>query len=304
MKTKFFFLSVLILSLVNTGCDKDEKPEYLAYPKLTISSESYKLEYGEKTVIHISALNTDSIISDLPGAFKLDGSFNGSVETPELTLTTTYHFKAFGNGKVSEMILVITINEVDLSVTATPTNLIGAGTVLISWSSTNADSIKSDLPGVTGISGSLEIIPQTSGTYTYTFFAYGKGNRTTSKDVSFSVLLPTPDEALLCLAPWKMVKLQFQDTPEDTLREVEIYECLKDNLFTFYFNPNLAIYNTGEIHCYEDEPQNQQGEWTLIGDILNTGSDSFIKTLTEDTLVYWYHTGGAIQKTFETWIHP
>ncbi len=120
------------------------------------------------------------------------------------------------------------------------------------------------------------------------------------------VILPTEDEALLCnFGSWNMVKLEFQHTPNDPWYEVEIYECQTDNLFTFYFNPNLVIYDTGEIPCFPDEPQSIPGTWSLTGNILKN-CDTYVNVgkLTQDTLVLWYHPGGVIQKTRETWVHP
>ncbi len=152
--------------------------------------------------------------------------------------------------------------------------------------STNADSVKSDLPGVTGISGSIEIIPQESGTYTYTFIAYGKGNRTTTKDVTFSAILPTEDEALLCFGTQQFTKLEFPDTLNNSWVEAELLECLKDDLLTFYFPIKSCIYDKGQIGCYPEEPQYAQGVWSLAGDTLTIDDTKCqITILTEDTLI-------------------
>jgi len=304
--SRFFIFILFLFAFVR--CEKPgNSGEDAKVPSLTVNANPSTIESGSSTMISITANNTDSVTSDLPGATNIAGAVNKSVTTPVLTATTTYLFKAYGkNGKVVAKNVTITVTQKPekptLVLTANPDTLpVGGGIVMITWTYTNTDKIIFN-----GVSLMLngymctDILTKDS---TFTFTARGPGGETTE---SITVVVaqqipPTQNEAYFCAGPWKWVKLEFQDATGLPWHEAEISECDKDDLLTNYFPSKTWVYDDGINDC----GSTGSGTWFFVSDSLINGGDPNhlreIKTLNQDTLVWTYNTGGNVR---ETYVHP
>jgi hypothetical protein len=136
-------------------------------------------------------------------------------------------------------------------------------------------------------------------TKTYDFKVTGPGG-----DITESVTIvvsqpvpPTQDEAYLC-GPWQKIKVEFQDAVGFPWRESDIWECMKDDIMTFYFPSKTWVYDNGENRCSYDEPRTYSGNWFITGTVINTGGANEKITLNPDTLVWVYETIGNVRETF------
>lgn len=309
--TTLYLFGFLLLLFV--GCQKD--PDELIVPPLELSLKASPeiINFGQTSTINIDVKNADSTFSDIPEAVLAKGSFVKSVNVAPV-VTTIYHVRAYQKGKVSIVsvtIVVIPPSAPSIVANFNPSSIEKGKKTVFSWNVTGlVDSVKSNLPGVSGLSGNIEITPTESLTATIT--AYGKGGVTTQK-VTLTVTepLPSTDEELLCnFGPWKKIKMEFQHDYDGSWAEQEIWQCMQDDLMFFYLTPTKKeVYYNGEIRC-GTENKSQEGPWSLNGVIINTGIDYKIVTLNLNILVWIYEStwfspdGWKKMWVKETFVHP
>jgi hypothetical protein len=308
------FLIIASVVLFSCGKETSEPPTQLP-GDVSFTAEvspTGQLESGANAVIKITVVNADSVISDLPGALKLDGTCTKEVSTPGLTSTTIYHFKIYKEAKVDYKNVTVYVNEIvgppnpTIVLTSSVDTLpVGGGEVTINIVTTSADSVLSIFDGkkLNPNCSEVYIIDTTT---TFIYEAYGPGGMK-SKSITVVVTeppLPLTIPELLCLAPWQMVKLELKLVDGDW-HEGNV-GCSSDDTYTFYFYPQIGVVNFGEIKC-DDEPDSGQGPWTLEGNLLDTGDPGGIINeiiqIASDTLVwvYCFNDGSCTRETF---IHP
>jgi hypothetical protein len=187
-----------------------------------------------------------------------------------------------------------------LVLTANPDTLpIGGGWTTIKWTVKNTEKIIFNGTSLILTEGSMQ-----TGFFnkdsTFTFIARGPGGETTAS-VTIVVAQPVPptqNEAYYSAGPWIWVKLEFQDADGFPWRESDIWECMKDDIMTFYFPSKTWVYDNGENRCSYDEPRTYSGNWFITGTVINTGGPNEKITLNPDTLVWVYETIGNVRETF------
>lgn len=324
--SSFLVLGVLVIFFI-TGCGKEPSPEPVIPPPATLPTISINPEYDTQIerggaitftwIIKGDFKNSTITINDSIISTKAVGEYS-------MKVTNITYFKVSceaSSGAAIKKAIKITVRDPvflppTLFVSAYPTHVQINSTVVVSFIATNTDSVVSDLPGVPVVYelyGSFES-PLLTENVTYNFTAYGKGGNL-SKSVTITIDPPPPPppnllfENFLCnFGPWKKIKLEFRFAPDGQWELEEIWECMQDDLMYYYLYPSkLAIYENGEIRCYEGEPSGSQGPWSLNDSTLNTGWDYNIAILNEDSLVWIYESPdihGNMTWVRETFIHP
>jgi hypothetical protein len=318
MKKFSKLLTLLLLLAFFVGCGEDP-----INPVTPPKELSYKIEPMYDTVLSGSKVqikivsNADSISADFPEVKTFCSPINTTIESQPITQTTIYHIAFYINGKVVDIAnptyvvrKILLPPPPTVTVSANPYTVIRGKTTVVSWNiSGEVDSIKSNLPDVStkGLSsnfGSITLMPQESRLITVT--AYGKGG-ITSDTAIITVIDPPPptnEELLANYGPWKKIKLEGQDASGLPWDPYDIWDCMQDNLYYFYLTPTKKMVNDrGVITCSEDENRTSEGPWSLSGNII-IGLDCEILTLTRDTLVWVYVSGGGPGRVRETFVHP
>ena len=286
-------ISSLFLSLLFfiVGCGKDEIPVIppVNAPTITVSANPTQLpKMGSSSMISIKTTNAESVTSDLPGFQGISGSF----PTPNLYITTTYHFKVYGKGGVavdSIKILVKNNPAPTIVVSANSTNLpYGGGTVVIGWTTTNTDSVLYKNAWYPANDTMHCFVTKET---VFTFIARGPGGENFST-ITIKVEQTPPHivtrEDSLCLHPLKLIEAKFSHNmiggPYQLFNTSS--PCEQDDRYTFFLNHTTMI-DRGELPCSIGENRYFWYNWSLVGDILTIGSG--VRTLLDisDTQVIW-----------------
>lgn len=297
------FLSLVFLIII-PGCEKDpplveEKPINIDLSVtdpnpdyLGSSTVSWKVT-GDYQRVSVS-VNSQVVSTETIGERKLS----------EITSDNVVVVSAFQKGQNEPTkIKTVTISPKTgiapvVTFTATPTSIIRGESVTVFWEILGEiKSIECNVPGFSSMGGAIVISP--TETTTYKLSVYWKGGIET-RTVRITVNdphLPTMADTL-CSGPWRMVKLEFQMNGGPWY-EAGIWECAKDDRYTFSLPNILFVYN-GEP-C-GGEPISSTGTWTLVGNALNAGNVTYIQKVTMDTLI-WFYNNGTQSKTRETFVH-
>jgi len=147
-------------------------------PALTLNAEPGTIPSGASTVLSWKASNASSVSIAGLGTFPASGSVK---VTP--TVTTTYTATAIGTGGKSESSTIVSVTGSNqnpgqnpaptISLSAQPNTITSGASAVLSWTTTNTASV--NIPGVGsfGASGSTNVTPQSTTTYTAT--AQGAG---------------------------------------------------------------------------------------------------------------------------------
>jgi len=287
LTTLCVFLSLIFI----TGCEKNV-PTVQPEKALSISlvATPSNIAYGKTSVIKIIVENADSTTSDLPGALFIKGSCDKSVKTPILYESKDFYFRSYLAGKVTTQSIRIEVGLPDPpKVVLSPSCSISRGKeTTFTWNVTGiADSLTSNFPGVSGLSGSVKITP--TETTTITVDAYGKGGVTTST-VTITVTEPT-DQEILSSFPMKEVRMESSLSLDGPWRVIDrSAPCLQDD--RYIFKPDgIFINDDGEILCEGENQRFFYSTWELNGNQLTGFGIMTVLSLDEDQLVYFYETG-------------
>jgi hypothetical protein len=209
MKTKFFFLIALILSLVYAGCEKEKPADPtpappVNYPLLCdIQVNKDTVTVGGNVAFQWTS-NADSLILTInENSYQTLNKIGTKVFG--IQETSGFVFRFYKNDSTSaKTFTIIAVPPPPTPPTLTVVALLdtieyGASTTITITS--NGDSISSDLPGFTGVSGDFPT-PNLTESTTYHFTAYGEGGQT-SASVNIAVIpLPT-DTDYVCSHPWR-----------------------------------------------------------------------------------------------------
>ena len=285
------FLSLLFFIV---GCGKDEIPVIppVNAPTITVSANPTQLpKMGSSSLISIMTTNAESATSDLPGFQGISGSF----PTPNLYVTTTYHFKVYGKGGVAKDSITIFVGispAPTIVVSANLTNLpYGGGTVVIGWTTTNTDSVL--YKNVWYPSNDTMHCFVTKETV-FTFIARGPGGENFST-ITIKVEQtppPTPAEVTLCLFPKKLIEVKFSYTKEGDPYAIMDFSalCEQDDQRIFYLN-HIVTSDMGEIFCDGETIRYLSWNWSLVGSILKIGGLEYdLLVNTEDGMVDRYES--------------
>lgn len=300
----FIFISMLFII---AGCEKESSTNNLEKPIIIVLSV---------TDPNPDYMGSTTVAWDVTGEYeRVSVSVNGEVISTEPKDTKTIY------NIITDQVVVVSVlkkGETDpvkerrytispkpeiipsapvVSFTSNLTSIIRGESITFNWDiSGQVDSLKSNLPGFSGMTGTIQIAPIES--TTYSVFAYGKGG-VDSKTISITVNEPPiPTRAdTLCYAPWKRYKLFFRSSLEAPWVEADISYCGQDDLYTFYL-PHTIEVKHGPILC-GGEPPFVSGYWDLNGSILTVDESTFyIETLTIDTLTWISETSYLVKEVF------
>jgi hypothetical protein len=141
-------------------------------PTITFSAQPSTIAPGAAAVLSWTTTKTTSVSIAGVGTFGATGS---TQVTP--TATTTYTATATGTGGTAGSTTTVTVSSQNspptISFNAQPNNINSGGTALLSWTTTNANSVSITGLGSFPANGSTKVTP--SSTMTYTATAQGAG---------------------------------------------------------------------------------------------------------------------------------
>ncbi|MCI5122858.1 MAG: hypothetical protein D3908_17060, partial [Candidatus Electrothrix sp. AUS4] len=162
-------------------------------PAVNLTTDKLKIVRGNPVTLSWESSYADSLTiePDVGGALPLNGS---QIVYPETT--TTYTVTAInGNGTATDSVTITVIPpSPTLTLTATPTGIMTGESAVLSWTSSDAESIFFN-QGINEVplQGTLTVSPTETTTYIAT--ANGQGG-TTSKSVMVTVSYPEPTASL------------------------------------------------------------------------------------------------------------
>jgi hypothetical protein len=146
-------------------------------PAITLKADPNTVTSGTSTTLTWNATNATSVgISGL-GTFPASGS---AKVTP--SATTTYTATATGPGGTTQSTTVVSVTTSSqkpvLSFTAQPSSIVAGATAVLSWTASDATSVSIAGLGTYGATGSINVTPNATASYTAT--ATGSGGTTAS----------------------------------------------------------------------------------------------------------------------------
>ena len=264
----FFFLTLV------SGCGKPDGPEPIQptkNPELNAWASNEVINFGGSVVVDYNSKELDSLILN---QVRLS-SLSGKITLVSLESDTTLNFLGYytsssgGGTKTTEVktltkTVKITVKpEVlpdppTLTVTVAPDTIPYGESAVITIAS-DGDSISSNLPSFTGVSGDFNT-PALFETTTYTFTAFNKGGEKT-ESISVVVLpfvIPTREDTLMA-HPWVPDSIWYRYSVEDewsywspdlTLRYAIVYVFCPDSLVKEYLLPNYLLTSTPNSRWY------------------------------------------------------
>jgi hypothetical protein len=296
-----FFCLVLFIS---PGCEKDPPIQEEKPINIELSVSNLNPDYMGTTTVSWKVTGDYDRVSVSVNSQVISTETTGKKILSEITSDNVVTVSAFQKGQneptkiKTATISVKTGIAPVVTFTATPTSIIRGESVTVFWEILGEiKSIECDLPGFSGLGGAVVISPTEN--ITYTLSVHWKGG-IEARTFSITVNEPPPPTMAdtLCSGPWRKVKLEFQMN-EGPWYEADIWECSKDDRYTFSLPNILFVYN-GEP-C-GGEPISSTGTWTLVGNALNTGNVKYIQKVTMDTLI-WVYSFSSQSKTRETFVH-
>jgi len=276
-----FLLFGLFISLLLTGCAKESNE--------SVSSQTNLPTITTKPNQNVD-ISRDSIFTfnwKISGDFRnpsvsLDGNIISDKSVGEFSKKMTsngIHTFIVSCESMSGMSIktAITVTVKDpifplpiISVSANPTHVQINGVAIINLNTTNVDSVASDMPGVTGISGSFPTPPLTENV-TYRFIAYGKGG-SVYQDITITVDPPISGtlKDILISHPWSPIYGIVKCSEEEEWRNL------------FFLEEELAL-----KFVFEED-----GTWNAYRYGVLVGYDTFSITESDSTFIW----GGGYYK--------
>ncbi len=293
MKNLFLLFTISITVLMLAGCKKDQltEPKVIA-PTIVVSSNNSQISYNSSCVLTIVVENVLNVTFELDTLNINEAKKTIQMNTPPLTETTTYHFLATGESGLVDStnvtIKVVPPAAPTIAFTVDNSTITKGESVVFNWLISGlVDSINSNIAGISGLSGRYTFTPLQSMIATIT--VYGKGGNVTA-NISITVNDPIPltREDSLCLHPLKLVEAKFSyNQIGGPFQLVDVSSpCEQDNRFKFYIN-HTAMVDRGELQCTIGEPRYGWVDWSLVGDILTTGSGIHTLLALTETQVVW-----------------
>ncbi len=180
----------------NTFLSVDAPPPPPSAPTASLSASSTSIAYNGSVTLNWSTSGATSLTSNFGQT-----ALNGSVTLNNLTSTATYEINATGPGGTTTRRVTITVAARPVptaSLSASSTSIAYNGSVILTWSTSDADSLTSNFDQ-TALSGSVTLNNLTS-SQTYQISASNTGG-TTTRSVTVTVAARPAPTASLSVSP-------------------------------------------------------------------------------------------------------
>jgi hypothetical protein len=180
----------------NTFLSVDAPPPPPSAPTASLSASSTSIAYNGSVTLNWSTSGATSLTSNFGQT-----ALNGSVTLNNLTSTATYEINATGPGGTTTRRVTITVAARPVptaSLSASSTSIAYNGSVTLTWSTSDADSLTSNF-GQTALSGSVTLNNLTS-SQTYQISASNTGG-TRTRSVTVTVAARPAPTASLSVSP-------------------------------------------------------------------------------------------------------
>lgn len=170
----------LLLAAIGCGISTHNSSASSQKPTIVLTAQPASISSGSSTTLSWNASNATSVTISGLGTLAASGSKQVSPSS-----TTTYTATATGPGGSASATAVVTVTggssnptAPTITLSAQPTTIINGNSAVLSWTSTNANSVTIAGVGTFGASGSANVTPTATTTYTAT--ATGAGGTANS----------------------------------------------------------------------------------------------------------------------------
>ena len=139
-------------------------------PTVTLTAGSTNIDKGDSVTLIWNSSNANSVKSSNFGATSVSGQ---TTVTPDTT--TAYSITVGGPGGEASASVTVVVGEMtpEVSLTASASSIVKGDTVNLTWTSSNANSVKSSNFGATSVSGQASVTPGVTTTYSITVVGPG-----------------------------------------------------------------------------------------------------------------------------------
>ncbi len=202
-------LAVVLVGCIVGGCGGGGGHDPASAPTVTLIASKTAITPGEVVTLTWTSSNATSVASSNFGAVGVSGNLEVAPTT-----TTSYMLVVSGPGgqaNASVVVSVVGAGETTVTLAASSTSVAPGQTVTLTWSSTNATSVVSSNFGATAVSGTKDVAPTATTSYTITVQG-PSGQATATVEVTVTSVMDLTE----FVGGWDLVGSEFYMESEGT----------------------------------------------------------------------------------------